>query len=80
MIAEEFECSRLLHDGQFEYRQQRLEVDAVGRFIKRVEEAWIMRNTTAVLLMNVESALPYVTERNLSNRIEVMGFKATLVR
>jgi len=59
-IAEDCERRRLLHDGQFGCRKRRSAIDAVGRMMKRVEEAWGRGNTAAVLLMDVKGACPHV--------------------
>jgi len=79
-IAEECERRRLLHDGQFGCRKRRSAIDAVGRLMKRVEEAWGRGNTAAVLLMDVKGAFPHVAKGNLIKRLEEMGFEADLVR
>jgi len=79
-IAEECERSQLLHDGQFGCRKRRSAIDAVGRLMKRVEEAWGRGNTAAVLLMDVMGAFPHVAKGNLMKRMEEMGFEADLVR
>jgi len=79
-IAEECERRRLLHDGQFGCRKRRSAIDAVGRLMKRVEEAWGRGNTAAVLLMDVKGAFPHVAKGNLRRRMEEMGFEADLVR
>jgi len=79
-IAEECERRRLLHDGQFGCRKRRSTIDAVGRLMKTVEEAWGRGNTTAVLLMDVKGAFPHVAKGNLIKRMEEMGFEADLVR
>jgi len=79
-IAEECEQRRLPHDGQFGCRRRRSAIDAVGRLMKRVEEAWGRGNTTAVLLMDVKGAFPHVAKGNLIKRMEEMGFEADLVR
>ena len=44
-IAAECERRKLLHDGQFGCRKRRSAIDAVGRLMKRVEEAWGRGNT-----------------------------------
>jgi len=79
-IAEECERRQLLHDGQFGCRKRRSAIDAVGRLMKRVEEAWGRGNTAAVLLMDVKGAFPHVAKGNLIRRMEEMGFEADLVR
>ena len=79
-IAEECERKVLLHNGQFGCRRIRSAIDAVGRLMKRVEEAWERGNTVAVLLMDVKGAFPHVAKGNLIQRIEEMGFEADLVR
>jgi len=80
-IAEECERRRLLHDGQFGCRKRRSAIDAVGRLMKRVEEAWGRGNTAAVpLLLDVKGAFPHVAKGNLIKRMEEMGFEADLVR
>jgi len=79
-IAEDCERRRLLHDGQFGCRKRRSAIDAVGRLMKRVEEAWGRGNTAAVLLMDVKGAFPHVAKGNLIKRMEEMGFEADLVR
>jgi len=79
-IAEECERRQLLHDGQFGCRKRRSAIDAVGRLMKRVEEAWGRGNTAAVLLMDVKGAFPHVAKGNLIKRMEEMGFEADLVR
>jgi len=79
-IAEECERRRLLHDGQFGCRNRRSAIDAVGRLMKRVEEAWGRGNTAAVLLMDVKGAFPHGAKGNLMKRMEEMGFEADLVR
>jgi len=79
-IAEECERRRLLHDRQFGCRKRRSAIDAVGRLMKKVEEAWRRGNTAAVLLMDVKGAFPHVAKGNLIKRIEEMGFEADLVR
>jgi len=79
-IAEECERRRLLHDGQYRCRKRRSAIDAVGRLMKRVEEAWGRGNTAAVLLMDVKGAFPHVAKGNLVKRMEEMGFEADLVR
>jgi len=79
-IAEECEQRRLLHDGQFGCRKRTSAIDAVGRLMKRVEEAWGRGNTVAVLLMDVKGAFPHVAKGNLMKRMEEMGFEADLVR
>jgi hypothetical protein len=48
--------------------------------MKIVEETWGRGNTTAVLLMDVQGALPHVAKGNLIKRMEEMGFEADLVR
>jgi len=78
--AEECEQRRLHHDGQFGCRQRRSAIDAVGRLMKRVEDAWGRGNTAAVLLMDVKGAFPHVAKGNLIKRMEEMGFEADLVR
>jgi len=79
-IAEQCERRQLLHDGQFGCRKRRSAIDAVGRLMKRVEEAWGRGNTTAVLLMDVKGAFPHAAKGNLIKRMEEMGFEADLVR
>jgi len=79
-IAEECERRRLLHDRQFGCRKRRSAIDAVGRLMKRVEEAWGRGNTAAVLLMDVKGAFPHVAKGNLIKIMEEMGFEADLVR
>jgi len=79
-IAEECEQRRLLHDGQFGCRKRRSAIDAVGRLMKRVEEAWGRGNTVAVLLMDIKGAFPHVAKGNLMKRMEEMGFEADLLR
>jgi hypothetical protein len=79
-IAEQCERRQLLHDGQFGCRKRRSAIDAVGRLMKRVEEAWGRGNTAAVLLMDVKGAFPHVAKGNLIKRMEEMGFEADLVR
>jgi len=79
-IAEQCERRQLLHDGQFGCRKRRSAIDAVGRLMKRVEEAWGRGNTAAVLLMDVKGAFPHVAKGNLIKRMEEMGFQADLVR
>jgi len=79
-IAEECERRRLLHDGLFGCRKRMSTIDAVGRLIKRVEEAWGRGNTTAVLLMDVKGAFPHMAKGNSIKRMEEMGFEADLVR
>jgi len=79
-IADECEQRRSLHDRQFGCRQRRSAIDAVGRLMKRVEEAWGRGNTAAVLLMDVKGAFPHVAKGNLIKRMEEMGFEADLVR
>jgi len=79
-IAEECERRRLLHDVQFGCRKRRSAIDAVGRLMKRVEEAWGRGNTAAVLLMDVKGAFPHVAKGNLIKRMEEMRFEADLVR
>jgi hypothetical protein len=59
-IAEACERRQLLHDGQFGCRKRRSAIDAVGRLMKRVEEAWGRGKTAAVLLMDVKGAFPHV--------------------
>jgi len=78
-IAEECERRRLFHDGQFACRKRRSAIDAVGRLMKKVEEAWGRGNTAAVLLMDVKGAFPHVAKGNLIKRMEDMGFEADLV-
>jgi len=78
-IAEECEQRRLLHDGQFGCRKRKSAIDAVGRLMKRVEEAWGRGNTAAVL-MDIKGAFPHVAKGNLIKRMEEMGFEADLVR
>jgi hypothetical protein len=79
-IAEKCERELLLHDGQFGCQKTRSAIDAVGRLMKRVEEAWGRGNTTAVLLMDVKGAFPHVAKGNLIKRMEEMGFEADLVK
>ena len=79
-IAEECEHRRLLHDGQFGCRKRRSAIDAVGRLMKRVADAWGRGKTAAVLLMDVKGAFPHVAKGNLIKRMEEMGFEADLVR
>jgi len=79
-IAEECERRRLLHDGQFGCRKRRSAIDAVGRLLKKVEEAWGRGNTAAVLLMDVKGTFPHVAKGNIIKTIEGMGFEADLVR
>jgi hypothetical protein len=79
-IAERCERRQLLHGGQFGCRKRRSAIDAVGRLMKRVEEAWERGNTAAVLLMDVKGAFPHVAKGNLIKRMEEMGFEADLVR
>jgi ribonuclease HI len=79
-IADQCERRQLLHDGQFGCRKRRSAIDAVGRLMKRVEEAWERGNTAAVLLMDVKGAFPHVAKGNLIKRMEEMGFEADLVR
>jgi len=79
-IAEECERRRLLHDGQCGCRKRRSAIDAVGRLMKRVEEAWGRGNTAALLLMDVKGAFPHVAKGNLIKRMEEMEFEADLVR
>jgi len=79
-IADECERRQLLHNGQFGCRKRRSAIDAVGRLMKRVEEAWGRGNTAAVLLMDVKGAFPHVAKGNLIKRMEEMGFEADLVR
>jgi hypothetical protein len=79
-IAAECEHKWLLHDGQFGCRKRRSRIDAVGRLMKRVEEAWERGNTAADLLMDVKGAFPHVSKGNLIKRMEEMGFEADLVR
>jgi hypothetical protein len=79
-IAEECERRQLLHDGQFGCRKRRSAVDAVGRLMKRVVEAWGRGNTAAALLMDVKRAFPHVAKGNLIKRMEEMGLEADLVR
>jgi len=79
-IADECERRRLLHDGQSGCRKRRSAIDAVGRLMKGVEEAWGRGNTAAVLLMDVKGAFPHVAKGNLIKRMEEMGFEADLVR
>jgi len=79
-IAEKCERELLLHDGQFGCRKRRSAIDAVGRLMKRVEEAWGRGNTAAVLLMDVKGAFPHVAKGNLIKKMEEMGFEADLVR
>jgi len=79
-IAEQCERRQLLHNGQFECRKRRSAIDAVGRLMKRVEEAWKRGNIAAVLLMDVKGAFPHVAKGNLIKRMEEMGFEADLVR
>ena len=79
-ISGECERRRLLHDGQFGCRKRRSAIDAVGGVMKRVEEAWGRGNTTAVVLMNVKGAFPYVAKGNLIKPMEEMEFEADLVR
>jgi len=79
-IAQECERRRLLHDSQFGCRKRRSAIDAVGRLMKRVEEAWGRGNTVAVVLMDVKGAFPHVAKGNLIKRMAEMGFEADLVR
>jgi len=79
-IAEECERRMLLHNGQFGCRKRRSVIDAVGRLMKKVEEAWGRGKIVAVLLMDVEGAFPHVAKGNLIKRMEEMGFEADLVR
>ena len=79
-IAEECERRQLLHERQFGCRKRRSAIDAVGRLMKRVEEAWGRGNTAAVRLMDVKGAFPHVAKGNLIKRMEEMGFEADLVR
>jgi len=79
-ITEECEQRRLLHDGQFGCRKRRSAIDAVGRLMKRDEDASGRGNTAAVLLMDVKGAFPHVAKGNLIKRMEEMGFEADLVR
>jgi len=76
-IAEQCEQRQLLHDGQFGCRKRRSAIDAVGRLMKRVEEAWRRGNTTAVLLMDVKEAFPHVAKGNLIKRMKRWGLKPT---
>jgi len=78
-IAEQCERRRLLYDGQFGCRKRRSAIDAVGKLMKKVEEAWGRGNTAAVLLMDVKGAFPHVAKGNLIKRMEEMGFEADLV-
>jgi len=52
-IADQCERWQLLHDGHFGCRKRRSAIDAVGRLMKKVEEAWERGNTAAVLLMDI---------------------------
>jgi len=70
----------LLHAGQFGCRKRTSAIDAVGRLMEKVEEAWGRGNTVAVLLMDVKGAFPHVAKGNLIKRMEEMGFEADLVR
>jgi len=79
-IADECVRRRLLHDGHFGCRKRRSAIDAVGRLMKRVDEAWGRGNTVAVLLMDVKGAFPHVAKGNLIKGMEEMGFEADLVR
>jgi len=74
-IADECERRRLLHDGQFGCRKRRSAIDAVGRLMKRVEEAWGRGNTAAVLLMDVKGAFPHVAKGNLIKEWKRWGLK-----
>jgi len=53
-VADECKRRQLLHDGQFGCRKRRSAIDAVGRLMNRVEEAWGRGNTAAVLLMDIK--------------------------
>jgi hypothetical protein len=64
-IAEACERRQLLHDRQFGCRKRRSAMYAVGRLMKRVEEAWERVNTAAVLLMDIKGAFPHVVRGNL---------------
>jgi hypothetical protein len=79
-IAEQCERRQLLHYRQFGCRKRRSAIDAVGRLMKRVEEAWGRGNTVVVLLMDIKGAFPHVAKGNLIKRMEEMGFEADLVR
>jgi len=71
---------QLLHDGQFGCRKSRSAIDAVGRMMKTVEEAWGRGNTAVVLLMDVKGAFLHVAKGNLIKRMEEMEFEADLIR
>ena len=79
-IEEVCERRQLHHDGQFGCRKRRSTIDAVGRLMKRVEEAWGRGNSMAVLLMDIKGAFPHVTKGSLIKRMDEMRFKADLMR
>jgi ribonuclease HI len=80
VIADKCEREELLHDGQFGCRKRRSAIDAVGRMIKSVEEAWGEKKIAAALLMDVKGAFPSVARGNLIKRMEDMGFEADICR
>jgi hypothetical protein len=71
------ECERkLLHNGQFGCRKRRSAIDAVGRMVQKVEEAWARGKIASALLIDVKGAFPSVAKGNLIKRMEDMGFEA----
>jgi hypothetical protein len=55
-------------------------IDAVGRMVQRLEEAWAGRKTVAALSMDVKGPFLSIAKGNLIKRMEEMGFEADVCR
>jgi len=80
LIADQPECKRSLHEGQYGCRRRRACVDAVAILISDAQKAWSRKNVAGALLMDVKSAFNNVSRGHLIGRMMALGVGSDLVR